>query len=174
MRHRHGRIVAPCRQKSVGRGRSEICGRGTGVAAELNASCPAGSAGPSCGRKSGRLISRSSPAARVKPCPRREAEYGDPGSAGRTRRGGRRARGRTLKDWGLSGLAIFAVCDSYLAERPAIQTVADLQGHKPRLVGLYPDMILNARVDYHRHALGMTRRVAAWPSNFWCQCWSIT
>ncbi|MEH6675216.1 MAG: LysR family transcriptional regulator [Sulfitobacter sp.] len=47
-----------------------------------------------------------------------------------------------------------AAADSYLAERPAIQTVADLQGH--RLVGYIPDMIFDRELDYLA-ALGMTR-----------------
>ena len=47
-----------------------------------------------------------------------------------------------------------AAADSYLAERPVIQTVADLQGH--RLVGYIPDMIFDRELDYLA-ALGMTR-----------------
>jgi len=47
-----------------------------------------------------------------------------------------------------------AAADSYLAERPVIHTVADLQGH--RLVGYIPDMIFDRELDYLA-ALGMTR-----------------
>ena len=47
-----------------------------------------------------------------------------------------------------------AAADSYLAARPAIQTVADLQGH--RLVGYIPDMIFDRELDYLAE-LGMTR-----------------
>ncbi len=47
-----------------------------------------------------------------------------------------------------------AAADSYLAARPAIRTVADLQGH--RLVGYIPDMIFDRELDYLAE-LGMTR-----------------
>jgi len=47
-----------------------------------------------------------------------------------------------------------AAADSYLAARPAIQTIADLQGH--RLVGYIPDMIFDRELDYLAE-LGMTR-----------------
>ena len=47
-----------------------------------------------------------------------------------------------------------AAADSYLAARPAIRTVADLQGH--RLVGDIPDMIFDRELDYLAE-LGMTR-----------------
>ncbi|WP_340263304.1 LysR family transcriptional regulator [Sulfitobacter pontiacus] len=47
-----------------------------------------------------------------------------------------------------------AAADSYLAARPAIRTVADLQGH--RLVGYIPDMIFDRELDYLAD-LGMTR-----------------
>ena len=47
-----------------------------------------------------------------------------------------------------------AAADSYLAARPAIRTVADLQGH--RLVGYIPDMIFYRELDYLAE-LGMTR-----------------
>mgnify|MGYP003118318470 CR=1 FL=1 len=47
-----------------------------------------------------------------------------------------------------------AAADSYLAARPAIRTIADLQGH--RLVGYIPDMIFDRELDYLAE-LGMTR-----------------
>lgn len=47
-----------------------------------------------------------------------------------------------------------AAADSYLAARPDIQTIADLQGH--RLVGYIPDMIFDRELDYLAE-LGMTR-----------------
>jgi DNA-binding transcriptional LysR family regulator len=47
-----------------------------------------------------------------------------------------------------------AAADSYLTARPAIRTVADLQGH--RLVGYIPDMIFDRELDYLAE-LGMTR-----------------
>lgn len=47
-----------------------------------------------------------------------------------------------------------AAADSYLAARPAIRTVAELQGH--RLVGYIPDMIFDRELDYLAE-LGMTR-----------------
>ena len=47
-----------------------------------------------------------------------------------------------------------AAADSYLAARPAIRTVADLQGH--RLVGYIPHMIFDRELDYLAE-LGMTR-----------------
>ena len=47
-----------------------------------------------------------------------------------------------------------AAADSYLAARPAIRTVADLQGH--RVVGYIPDMIFDRELDYLAD-LGMTR-----------------
>lgn len=47
-----------------------------------------------------------------------------------------------------------AAADSYLAARPAIRTVVDLQGH--RLVGYIPDMIFDRELDYLAE-LGMTR-----------------